>query len=70
MSVCCECCVLSGRGLCDWLITCTEKSYGLFYGGTKNPGNVNALVPWGRGGGGGCRPKNKRGRCIIIRHRP
>jgi len=19
MDVCCECCVLSGRGLCDWL---------------------------------------------------
>jgi len=24
MSVCCECCVLSGRGLCDGLITRTE----------------------------------------------
>ena len=28
MSVCCECCVLSGRGLCDELITRPEKSYG------------------------------------------
>jgi len=28
MSVCCECCVLSGRGLYDGLITCTEESYG------------------------------------------
>jgi hypothetical protein len=27
MSVCCECCVLSGRGLCDGLITCPEESY-------------------------------------------
>jgi len=27
MSVCFECCVLSGRGLCDRLITCTEESY-------------------------------------------
>jgi hypothetical protein len=28
MSICCECCVLlSGRGLCDGLITCTEESY-------------------------------------------
>jgi len=26
MSLCCECCVLSGRGLCDGLITCTEES--------------------------------------------
>ena len=27
MSVCCECCVLLGRGLCDGLITHPEKSY-------------------------------------------
>ena len=27
MFVCCECCVLSGRGLCDGLITRTEESY-------------------------------------------
>jgi len=27
MSVCCECCVLSGRGLGDELITRPEKSY-------------------------------------------
>jgi len=27
MSVCCECCVLSGRGLCDELITHPEESY-------------------------------------------
>jgi hypothetical protein len=25
--VCCECCVLSGRGICDELITRTEESY-------------------------------------------
>ena len=29
MFVCCECCVLSGRGLCDELITRPEKSYRL-----------------------------------------
>jgi len=28
MSVCCECCVLSGRGLCVGLITRPEESYG------------------------------------------
>jgi len=28
MSVSFECCVLSGRGLCEGLITCTEESYG------------------------------------------
>ena len=29
MFVCCECCVLSGRGLCDQLITRPEESYRL-----------------------------------------
>jgi len=29
MSVCCDCCVLSGRGLCDKLITRSEESYQL-----------------------------------------
>ena len=29
MTVCCECCVLSGRGLCDALITRLEESYRL-----------------------------------------
>jgi len=28
MFVCCGCCVLSGRGLCDGLITRPEESYG------------------------------------------
>jgi hypothetical protein len=28
--VCCECCVLSGRGLCDGLITRLEESYRLW----------------------------------------
>ena len=26
LDVCCECCVLSGGGLCDVLITCPEES--------------------------------------------
>jgi hypothetical protein len=30
MSVCCECYVLSGRGLCDELITLPEESYRLW----------------------------------------
>jgi len=30
MFVCCECCVLSGKGLCDGLITRPEKSYRLW----------------------------------------
>jgi len=31
MSVCCECCVLSGRGLCNELITRPEESYRLWW---------------------------------------
>jgi len=30
LSVCCKCCMLSGRGLCDELITRPEKSYRLW----------------------------------------
>jgi hypothetical protein len=30
MDVCCECCVLSGRGLCEELITLPEESYRLW----------------------------------------
>jgi hypothetical protein len=30
MFVYCECCVLSGRGLCDVLVTCPEESYRLW----------------------------------------
>ena len=31
MFVCCDCCVLSGRGLCDGLITRPEESYRLWH---------------------------------------
>jgi hypothetical protein len=31
MFFCCDCCVLSGRGLCDELITRPEESYRLWY---------------------------------------
>jgi hypothetical protein len=30
MFICCECCVLSGRGLCDELVTGPEESYRLW----------------------------------------
>ena len=29
--VCCEFCVLSGRGFCAWLITCPEESYRVWF---------------------------------------
>ena len=31
MFVCCECCVLSGRGLCDGLIIRSEESYRMWH---------------------------------------
>jgi hypothetical protein len=31
MSVCCECCVSSGRGLCDEMITRPEESYRMWF---------------------------------------
>jgi len=37
MSVCCECYVLSGRGLCDKLITRPEESYQLCCVGVCDP---------------------------------
>ena len=44
--VCCECCVLSGRGLCDELITRPEESYRLWcvvVCDLENPKNEEAM---------------------------
>jgi hypothetical protein len=54
MSVCCECCVLSGRGLCVGLVTRPEESYRVWcvwvwswslekWGGLGPQGAVDAL---------------------------
>jgi hypothetical protein len=32
MSVCCECCLFSSRGLCVGLITCQQELYRVIYG--------------------------------------
>jgi coenzyme F420-reducing hydrogenase gamma subunit len=40
MSVCCECCVLSGRGLCDGLTTRLEESYRLWCGAVCDNRNL------------------------------
>ena len=49
MFVCWECCVLSGRGLCDWLITRPEESYRLVRRCVwwRNLVNEEALAHWG-----------------------
>ena len=58
MSVCSECCVLSGRGLCDGLITSPEESYRVWCVVV-----CDSLPPpqWGPSGGGETvAPKTKR----------
>jgi len=50
MSVCCECYVLSGRGLCDELITRPEESYRLWcvvVCDLENLKNEEAMAHWG-----------------------
>ena len=56
MSVCCECCVLSGRGLCDTLITHSEESYRLWCvvvwsRNLKNEAAMAHIGPQRHGGG-------------------
>jgi hypothetical protein len=50
MSVCCECCVLSGRGLCDGLITRPEESYRLWCVVVCNLETSWIRRPWPNGG--------------------
>ena len=50
MSVCCKCCVLSGRGLCDRLITRPEKSYRLWCVDVWNLETSWMRRPWLTGG--------------------
>jgi len=50
MFICCECCVLSGRGLCDELITRREESYRqwcVVVCDLENLVNEETLVHWG-----------------------
>ena len=48
MFVSCECCVLSGRGLCYELITHPEESYRLWcVVGSRNLVNEEVLAHWG-----------------------
>jgi hypothetical protein len=63
MSVCCECCVLSGRGICEGLITHPEESYRPFCVLVCDLETSRMRRPWpqlgrsatGGGGGGGTR---------------
>jgi hypothetical protein len=57
MFVCCECCVLSGRGLCDELITRPEESYRVWYVVVCDLETSGMRRPWPTGG---CYAKNKK----------
>jgi hypothetical protein len=50
MSVCCECCVLSGRGLCDRLITRPEESCRLWCVVVLSTETSWMRRPWPTGG--------------------
>ena len=60
MYVCCECCVLSGRGLCDGLITRPEESYGCL--------SVVCVVLSGRGLCVGLIPHPERSYRVRVFH--
>jgi hypothetical protein len=53
MSFSCECCVLSGRGLCDRLITHPEESFRLWWVVECDLETSRMRRPWLTGGGGG-----------------
>jgi hypothetical protein len=57
MFFCCECCVLSGRGLCDELIAIPEESYRLWCFVVCDLETSWMSSPWPTGG---CHAKNKQ----------
>ena len=63
MSVCCECCVMSGRGFCDELITRPEESYRRWCVILCDLETSRMRRPWPTGG---CRAKNKQIYMHII----
>jgi len=50
MFICCDCCVLSGRGLCNELITRPEKSYQLLCVVVCDLKTSGMRKPWPTGG--------------------
>jgi len=64
MFVCCDCCVLSSRDLCDSLIIGPEESYGLRCVVVCDLETLWMRRPWPTGG---CRAKNKKTNKIIFR---
>ena len=65
MSVCCECCVLSGRSLCGELITRPEESYRLRCVVLCNLETSWMRRPWPAGGC--CAKKERKKEAAILR---
>jgi len=63
MFVCCECCMLSGRVLCDELITRPEESYRLWCVVVCDLENLKNEEPMTRVVSQ--RHKNKLGQCLL-----
>ena len=63
--VCCECCVLSGRGLCDELITHPEESYRLWWVVVCDLETSRMRRPWPALGRSATAKKNKK---VILRY--
>jgi hypothetical protein len=63
MSVCCECCVLSGRGLCDELITGPKESYRLWFVVLCDLETSWMRRPWPTGG---CCAKRKKEGYVLT----
>ena len=76
--VCCDCCVLSGRGLCDELITRPEKPYGMWCVVVCDLETCWRRRPWSTGGelsrqkqtnkGTGSPPRTLIHKCSIQIH--
>jgi hypothetical protein len=64
MFVCCECCVLSGRGLGDELITRPEESYRLWYVVVCDQETSRMRRPWPAFG----RSATKKNTILHSRH--
>jgi len=66
MLLCCECCVLSGRGICDELITRPEESYRLWCVVVCDQETSRMRNPWPALGRSATGKKNSRLRVISI----